>query len=396
MKESMGQIIRRLRKNADLTQEELAEHLGVTYQAVSRWENDTWMPDVSQIVPLANIFDIPIDVLFGRVGQNADKEVEEFEARMLEDDHDRDFTDDREFIRWRLDRTDQYRKMAELYPNNLSLLFGAMSEGLFAVTDYEEDNADLASVISPAEYRALLEECINWGDRIVRLEAGAKDLNYLYAAKQNQIAAYCRLGNKEKALEIARTLPKQQSDLYYRQAAEIAWMTGDREGEIKNRALTVFLLLEELDCQSVMLGHAYRDLGQYAAGRECYSFLRELEKAVYGEDAWSPPFVLDGPFMFGNPAACLVREKREEDAISFLEEYFDWAVRHAEAWNTRLNEPSSSPLLKPVPWTYNEKVRRSAKKELTEHILNVKAFESLRGNPRFDALVKKIEELPEE
>ena len=130
MKESMGQIIRRLRKNADLTQEELAEHLGVTYQAVSRWENDTGMPDVSQIVPLANIFDIPIDVLFGRVGQNADKEVEEFEARMLEDDHDRDFTDDREFIRWRLDRTDQYRKMAELYPNNLSLLFGAMSEGL--------------------------------------------------------------------------------------------------------------------------------------------------------------------------------------------------------------------------------------------------------------------------
>ena len=49
MKETMGQIIRRLRKERNLTQDELAEQLGVTFQAISKWENDTGMPDISQI-----------------------------------------------------------------------------------------------------------------------------------------------------------------------------------------------------------------------------------------------------------------------------------------------------------------------------------------------------------
>lgn len=58
MHETMGQIIKRLRKERGLTQESLAERLGVTFQAVSKWETDAGMPDVSQIVPLANAFGV--------------------------------------------------------------------------------------------------------------------------------------------------------------------------------------------------------------------------------------------------------------------------------------------------------------------------------------------------
>ena len=78
MKETMGQIIRRLRRERGFTQEELAEHIGVTFQAVSKWENDTGMPDISQIVPLASVFEVSTDVLFGLAVTTEDEEAWEF------------------------------------------------------------------------------------------------------------------------------------------------------------------------------------------------------------------------------------------------------------------------------------------------------------------------------
>ena len=76
MKETMGQIIKRLRKERNLTQEELAEQLGVTFQAVSKWENENGMPDISQVVPLATVFNVSTDVLFGIYGTSDAEEVD--------------------------------------------------------------------------------------------------------------------------------------------------------------------------------------------------------------------------------------------------------------------------------------------------------------------------------
>ena len=74
---SMGQIIKDLRKKNGFTQEELAERLGVTYQAVSKWENGTGMPDISQVVPLASIFKVSTDVLFGIADTTENEEARE-------------------------------------------------------------------------------------------------------------------------------------------------------------------------------------------------------------------------------------------------------------------------------------------------------------------------------
>lgn len=93
MHETMGQIIKRLRKERGLTQESLAERLGVTFQAVSKWETDAGMPDVSQIVPLANAFGVRTDVLFGLEGRDEGGEVQEIirsAYRLIDGPDDRD------------------------------------------------------------------------------------------------------------------------------------------------------------------------------------------------------------------------------------------------------------------------------------------------------------------
>lgn len=59
--------IARLRREHGLTQDALAGKLGVTYQAVSKWENGASCPDVMLLPEIANIFNISIDELFGRV-----------------------------------------------------------------------------------------------------------------------------------------------------------------------------------------------------------------------------------------------------------------------------------------------------------------------------------------
>ena len=63
--EHIGQKIKSLRKKADLTQDRLAEMLGVTAQAVSKWEVGSASPDLSLIPPLCRVFGITADELLG-------------------------------------------------------------------------------------------------------------------------------------------------------------------------------------------------------------------------------------------------------------------------------------------------------------------------------------------
>lgn len=62
---SMGARLARARRDQNLTQEQLAEKLGVTRQAVSRWESDTAYPETDKIVRMAALFGVSCDYLLG-------------------------------------------------------------------------------------------------------------------------------------------------------------------------------------------------------------------------------------------------------------------------------------------------------------------------------------------
>ena len=60
----LGENIRRFRKKMKMTQEELADKIGVSFQAVSKWENAQSAPDISLLPLLAKVFNCRIDDLF--------------------------------------------------------------------------------------------------------------------------------------------------------------------------------------------------------------------------------------------------------------------------------------------------------------------------------------------
>ena len=60
---TIGESIRYHRKRLNLTQAELADRIGVTAQAVSKWENDTGLPDITMAVPLARALGTTTDEL---------------------------------------------------------------------------------------------------------------------------------------------------------------------------------------------------------------------------------------------------------------------------------------------------------------------------------------------
>ncbi len=61
---NLGSNIRALRQRKGLTQEQVSTCLGVSYQAVSKWETGANTPDIALLQALAKLFDVTIDTLF--------------------------------------------------------------------------------------------------------------------------------------------------------------------------------------------------------------------------------------------------------------------------------------------------------------------------------------------
>ena len=72
----LGDIMRELRHRDGRTQEDLAQALGVTSQAVSRWEKGICYPDMELIPSMANYFGVTIDELFGYDSEREKRERE--------------------------------------------------------------------------------------------------------------------------------------------------------------------------------------------------------------------------------------------------------------------------------------------------------------------------------
>ena len=186
---NLGETIKKLRKQKDITQEQLAEYLNISSQAVSKWETDLSLPDITLIPMLANIFDVSADVLLGIDVQNKEKQIDDIIFRAEEYFRTGNDTDCEKTI-------STLREGLKEYPNSYKIMERLMNFLVFPAKSGKPTEEALIftnEIIKLGE--KILAECTE--DRI-RLRA----LTHLCHAYANP-----EVGMTEKAIELAEKLP---------------------------------------------------------------------------------------------------------------------------------------------------------------------------------------------
>ncbi len=361
MYENIGSTIRKLRKEKDITQEELAELLGVTSQAVSKWESGAGLPDISQLVPLANVFEIPMDTLFGRTSWRDDGEVERL-IEELEEEH-----------AWYGDRLDAFVDALRQYPDHKDLLWKVVFYSIWNVP------------YAKGEVRErILDNGLRAADRYLSLFQDAEAFIEMIELKVQLLAGGERY---EEAKKIANQYhAKLLND--WMLLADIAKAQKDYHEEIRCRQEALVRHLLEAAWQASQMAHAYDNLNQPENALVCQQVNLSLPALYNRDDRFKPPFVnFIGQISGFHAAYFLTRLGRHEEALDLLEYIFDECEIQCEC-AADITETVKSPLLSGIDLTLF-KGRMSVK----DHVWKIREpeFEPLHKYPRFQKLMKRYE-----
>lgn len=109
----IGKTIRKYRKETGMTQEEMANRLGVTTPAVNKWENENSYPDITLLAPIARLLGISLDTLLSFQEELTKEEIAslvmEADQKLKTETYDKVF-------RWA-------KSIIESYPNCLMLIW---------------------------------------------------------------------------------------------------------------------------------------------------------------------------------------------------------------------------------------------------------------------------------
>ena len=174
---SIGTTIKKLRRDQNITQEQLAELLGVSTNAVSQWECDKTAPDISHIPVLANIFEVSADVLLeiDIAKSKKQSEIKEFAAKYAEL-HSQGKTEE---------RLNLCRAMQKKYPNDETVRYYLMR------------------VLQNGYIDESFDEIVMLGEQLME----SKNMEYRTGAIRGLCFTYLHKGDRAKALQYADMVP---------------------------------------------------------------------------------------------------------------------------------------------------------------------------------------------
>ena len=180
---SIGTTIKKLRRDKGITQEQLAELLGLSTNAISQWECDKTAPDISHLPVLANIFEVSADILL-EIDLSKSKKQAEIESFLAEESalHNQGKTEE---------RLQLCRAMQKKYPNDETVRYRLMW------------------VLRNASDRENFDEIISIGEQLLKSE----NTNYRMGAISCLCFTHLRVGDKKAARQYADMMP-QHTDLH--------------------------------------------------------------------------------------------------------------------------------------------------------------------------------------
>ena len=379
MKETMGQIIRRLRKEQNLTQEELAEQLNISAQAVSKWENESSLPDISQVVPIANLFGVPTDVLFGMYGTDSGKEVED---RLAEIFRMTDNCNDGEEGPTALAILDKYRELMRLFPNNDCVLTNAMA---FANMVLDNNRAELCALTGESGIHDLENEIVRWAGLVIKYSSS---IDEILSAKQSLIDVFLRQKNYEAALETAKDFPLYTYRLKSSVKARVLYEAGRREEELRERGWYVSELFRAFANQVYMIENIYVEQEKYAEALYCCEAIRDITEAIYRDETYRPPLMYDYRSLFYTHALCLVKLGRKEEAVDVLKKCVDFIKEQEKYFNKKTD--LNIPLFPNVRFSYgfDGKAEFEHAAERIKRIVTDEAFKQLADIDEYRTIVE--------
>ena len=244
----IGSKIKTLRKKKRITQEQLADKIGVSFQAVSKWENNTALPDITLIPALASYFEVSTDEILSYSSYENDKEIEDIVTRAAGYRE----TDPNEG--WRI-----LQEGLKKYPDNDILLLN-----LLYVMNYNENLGkhwdETLKLASKIIYKTDSDE--------IKYDA-LRFVAYAYKAKDD--------------IQSASAALEQIPELYFTKLSELAFIL---EGEEKYNAAEKqkWISFETLLQMMWKLAEYYRDKGEKSKAVEETERALKLIKAMDGEE----------------------------------------------------------------------------------------------------------------
>ena len=254
---NISENIKKLREAQHLTQEQLANSLGISYQAVSKWENAVTTPDVMMLPLIAQVFGVSIDDLF-----KSQIDAYENEAKRWLSKYDSSHNQD-DFIRADI----EFKK-------------------LFESNEYNDDDIRLYGVLYEFHMNYCKDKALEQYDIIISKDK--KDETY-YAACRKKNCLLCRIGQGEEQISYWEDRVKEEDSSIneYICLLDACYWTKqyDKAAGYFERAETVFG--EEAKNNYSLYaygGDIYRALKKYDEAFKCWR--KALDINDYYMDAW--------------------------------------------------------------------------------------------------------------